>query len=168
MPVKNNLTFRDIRDNSTSEDLFSGRYRLELNPTVRLLNILSLDTPHVIAQQQFTKNEWSIFLTLLSNYPHYASLENLLASLTLLSLEDCRTRIQVAQIEGSQALKRELKPVHRAISGIRTKFKQISPQLQISFIHDVGYILTFNFLDDLCKDCSFVKIVFSGETSARS
>lgn len=166
MPIKSGLMFINIEgvqdeDDDASKDGFSDRYQLELNTTIRVLSILNLDTPAILAQQQFTKNEWCILMTLFSNYPYYAPSENLLASLTSLSVEDCHKRIQEAQEEGFHALKRELKPVHRAISGIRTKFKHLSPQLQILLVRDAGYIFSFSSLDSLCKDRNFVKIVFS-------
>jgi hypothetical protein len=87
-------------------------------------------------------HEWSIFITLLVSYPHYAPHEVLLASLTSLSSTDCRKRLQEAEHLGSKELKRELKPVHRALCGIRAKLFDFSPYLKISLIRDIGYTLT--------------------------
>lgn len=117
-------------------------YKLELNAKARILNLLSTHAPHLLAQQQFTKNEWSILLTLLASYPYYAPHEILLASLTSLSPADCRKRLQAAQQSGTKALKRELKPVYRALSGVRTKLNNVYPHLKISPIRDLGYVLT--------------------------
>jgi len=124
------------------QTLLPANHKLELNTKTRMLNLLSTASPHLVAQQQFTKNEWSILLTLLLSYPHYASFEVLLASLTLLSPADCRQRLYAAQLSGGQAVKRELKPVHRALSGIRIKFRHVCPQLKISLIRETGYAVT--------------------------
>jgi hypothetical protein len=122
--------------------LLPSDYKLELNAKARILNLLSTHAPHLLAQQQFTKNEWSILLTLLASYPYYAPHEVLLASLTSLSSSVCHKRLQEAQKSGSQALKQELKPVHRALSGVRAKLNKLYPPLKISPIREVGYVLT--------------------------
>ena len=43
---------------------------------------------------------------------------------------------------GMKELKRELKPVHRALYGIRAKLRDFSPDLKISLIRSLGYALT--------------------------
>src|SRR5260370_24560709 len=106
-----------------------------------IIGMVSADAPHILAQQQLTKNEWSIFITLLVSYPHYAPHETLLASLTLLSPGDCRKMLQEAEQVGPKTLKRELKPVHRALCGLRAKLNNLSPYLKISLIRDLGYAL---------------------------
>jgi hypothetical protein len=116
-------------------------YRLELHEETRIISILDTVNPHIIAQQQLTKNEWSIFLTLLSSYPHYAPYEALMASITDLSIDDCRIRLLKAQQDDAEALKRELKPVHRALSGIRAKLNSLSPHLKVSIVRNLGYSL---------------------------
>ena len=112
-----------------------------------MLSLLSTAPPSILAQQQLTKNEWSILLTLLASHPHYAPHEALLASLTSLSPTECHKRLQEAQRLGSQTLKRELKPVHRALSGLRNKFASFYPGLKISLIRNVGYALTTSSAD---------------------
>lgn len=129
-------------DKSVLQNLLPAIYKLELNEKTRILNLLSTDSPHVLAQQQLTRNEWSIFITLLVSYPHYAPHELLLASLTLLSPGDCRKLLQEAGQVGQKTLKRELKPVHRALSGLRAKLNKLSPDLKISLVRDLGYALT--------------------------
>jgi hypothetical protein len=124
-------------------------YKLELNAQARMLSLLRTHAPHILAQQQFTRNEWSLLLTLLASYPYYAPHEVLLASLTSLSSIDCHKRLQEAQKSGSQALKQELKPVHRALSGIRAKLNKLYPPLKISPIREVGYVLTSSHNKDL-------------------
>lgn len=141
------IQFREGND-LLSMDLFPGFCRLELNVAFRIISVIRLDDPHILAQQQLTKNEWSIFLTLLSNYPHFTSYESLLACLTSLSLSDCRKRIQEAQEKSAEELKRELKPVHRALSGIRTKLNCSLPQVKVSFIRDLGYLLVIDSPDN--------------------
>lgn len=63
---------------SVLQSLIPSTYKAELNAHVRMLSLLSTHTPHILAQQQFTKNEWSLLLTLLSFYPYYAPYEVLL------------------------------------------------------------------------------------------
>ncbi len=128
-------------DKSILQNLLPASCKLELSEKTRILNLLSTDSPHILAQQQLTKNEWSIFITLLVSYPHYAPHETLLASLTLLSPGDCRKILQEAEQVGPKTLKRELKPVHRALSGLRAKLNNLSPYLKISLICDLGYAL---------------------------
>lgn len=127
---------------SVLQGLLPSAYKLELNATARILSLLNTHAPHILAQQQFTKNQWSILLTLLASYPYYAPYENLLASLTSLSSTDCHKRLQEAQESGPKTLKQELKPVHRALSGIRAKLSKLYPPLKISPIREVGYVLT--------------------------
>lgn len=127
---------------SVLQGLLPSDYKLELNTKARMLSLLNTHTPHILAQQQFTKNEWRILLTLLASYPYYAPHEVLLASLTSLSSLDCHKRLQEAQKSGSRVLKQELKPVHRALSGIRAKLDKLYPPLKISPIREVGYVLT--------------------------
>ena len=134
---------------SVLQGLLPSEYKLELNATARMLSLLSTRAPHILAQQQFTRNEWSILLTLLASYPYYAPHEVLLASLTSLSSLDCHKRLQEAQKSGSKALKQELKPVHRALSGIRAKLDKLYPPLKISPIRDIGYVLTSSQNKDL-------------------
>ena len=129
-------------DSPALQSLLSTTYKVELNADARILSLLSTDSPHILAQQQFTKNEWSIFITLLVSYPHYAPYETLLASLTSLSTTDCRKRLQEAEQVGTKMLKRELKPVYRALSGLRFKLNDLCPKLKISLIRDLGYALT--------------------------
>ena len=123
------------------QSLLPAHCTLELNANHRILSLLSTDAPHILAQEQFTRNEWSILLTILASYPYYAAHETLLASLTSLSPGDCRKSLQQARQLGSKMLKRELKPIHRALSGVRAKLNKVHPRLKISLLHDSGYVL---------------------------
>ncbi len=49
-------------DKSILQNLLPASCKLELNEKTRILNLLSTDSPHILAQQQLTKNEWSIFI----------------------------------------------------------------------------------------------------------
>lgn len=129
-------------DVTTLQGLLPTNQKLEINEKVRIVNVLAIDPPRLLAQQQFTKSEWCVLLTLLTSYPHYAPYEALLACLTSLSLDDCRARILEAQEIGPQELNRELKPVQRALSGIRTKLNGLTAHLKISVIRESGYALT--------------------------
>ena len=80
-------------------------------------------------------------MALFAFYPHYAPHEYLLASITSLTDTDCRIKIQEAQKIGAVVVKRELKPVHRALSGIRTKLNNLSSSLKVSLVRDAGYAL---------------------------
>ncbi len=134
---------------SIVQSLLPSDYKLELNAKARMLSLLNTHAPHILAQQQFTRNEWSLLLTLLASYPYYAPHEVLLASLTSLSPADCRERLQEAQQLGSKAFKQELKSVHRALSGIRAKLDKLYPPLKISPIREVEYVLTSSHNKDL-------------------
>jgi len=127
---------------SILQNLLPAEYKLELNAAVRMISLLRVSPPGILAQQQFTRNEWKIFMTLLNSCPHYVPYAALLASITALPLQDCDERVWEAQQQGSYELKRELKPVHRALSGIRAKLDKLSPYLKISLIRNLGYSLT--------------------------
>ncbi len=121
--------------------LIPDDFRIELNEDGRIISLLNVNVAHIVAQQQFTKNEWSILMALIESHPHPATRENLLSRLTSLSPDDCRKTIQEAQEESAMALKRELKPVYRALSGIRIKLHELLPSLQVCLIRNIGYTL---------------------------
>lgn len=155
-------------DSSDLHNLLPVSYKLVLNANTRILSLLSTNPPYIFAQQQFTKNEWSIFITLLLSYPHYAPHEQLLASITLLSSADCHIRLQEAEERGSKARKQELKPVHRALSGLRAKLNQLCPYLQISLVRDSGYALTGTREGSSQDDMKRYMLLESGPGSAKS
>jgi hypothetical protein len=125
---------------SLFQSLLPTKSVLELNAESRILSILSTQSPRILAQQQFTKNEWTLLMLLLRYYPYYAPYETLLASLTSLSCIDCHQRLEEAQQQGSKAIKQELKPVHRALSSLRTKLNRIYPLLKVSLVREAGYV----------------------------
>ena len=124
------------------QHLLPAGNKLELHAPTRTASVLCTTTLSLLNQQQFTKNEWSVLLTLLSFYPHYAPHEVLLASVTLLSIDDCRQHLHKAQLAGPQQLKNELKPVYRAQFGLRSKLQLLSPSLKIAPVRNLGYMLT--------------------------
>ena len=85
---------------------------------MRTLSLLSIHGDEILAQKQLTRNEWTLFIVLVENYPHYAPNEILLSSLTSLSPDVCRMRMHEAQEKGINAVTRELKPVYRALSSL--------------------------------------------------
>lgn len=144
-------------DRLALQDLLPTGYKFEFNEEGRILNILRIDPPRIIAQPQFTKSQWYVLLILFASYPHYAPYEDLLACLTLLPVAECRKQIQQIQDNSSQALNRELKPIYSVVSGLRTKLRNSIPALKVRCFHDAGYILASSQLD-------FVQ--FGGENQA--
>ncbi|HLI07860.1 MAG TPA: hypothetical protein VKV40_14920 [Ktedonobacteraceae bacterium] len=68
----------------------------------------------------------------------YPSYEELLSCLTFLPLTDCRAKILEAREAGPQELSGEIKPVQRAISGMRKKLREAEASFQISSVPDAG------------------------------
>ena len=62
--------------------------------------------------------------------------------LTSLSVEQCHKNLEDAQDRGVKMLKKELKPVNRALSGIRIKLNKLYANFKISLIRGVGYAIT--------------------------
>ncbi len=121
------------------QDLLPPDLKLLLNVETRTLSLLCISSSSILVQKQLTRNEWSLFTVLVTNHPHYAPYEVLLASLTSLSPDACRVQLHKAQREGAVALTQELKPVYRALSSLRIKLKAIYPPLKIYHIRDTGY-----------------------------
>lgn len=128
----------------TLQGSFPSEFKLVAHLETRAISLLCISSSSILAQKRLTKNEWTLFIVLVENYPHYAPYEMLLASLTTLSLDTCRIRLHEAQESGTEAVKQELKPVHRALSSLRAKLKSIYPQLKISVVRDAGYGLTIS------------------------
>ena len=127
---------------SILQSLLTTEYKVELNAKTRMFSLLSTKSPSILGQQQFTVNEWNVFLTLITSYPHYAPYEILIANLTLLSPSVCRERLQAAQESGPKVLKQELKPIYRSLANVRVKLNKVYPHLKISLIRGLGYALT--------------------------
>jgi|SRR5713226_4392533 hypothetical protein len=125
-------------------ELFPSDLQLEWNTEGRILSLLSVREPRILAQQQFTRNEWLLLMSLMQCYPHYAPHEMLLAELTLVSCDDWRRQLQKIRQVQPEAIIQELKPVYRALSGVRIKLKKLYPQLKISLVRNMGYILSLS------------------------
>jgi hypothetical protein len=120
-----------------------GNVVLKLDSEARVMALFQTQIPQTLTLQQFTRNEWAFFGTLLRCFPYYAPYEMLLADLTSLSCDDCRSRLQVFRSQGAKAIGRELKPIYRALYGVRIKLNKICPQIKISLVRDSGYVLIF-------------------------
>lgn len=131
-----------LADDSVVHNVPFQTYKLVLYKEIRTLTLLSADVPDVLEQQQFTRNEWNILMAIIESLPYYTPYEVLLSRVTSLSVEDSRKRLQKAEELGAKVMRQELKPVHRALSGIRAKLSAISPYLKLSLIHSLGYTLT--------------------------
>ena len=122
--------------------LSPGNMVLKLDSDARVMALLQTQVPQTLKLQQFTRNEWIFFGTLLRCFPYYAPYEMLLADLTSLSCDACRHRLQEVQPQGAKAIGRELKPIYRALYGVRAKLNKICPHIKISLVRDAGYVLT--------------------------
>lgn len=122
-------------------DLFPADIRLEWNTEYRFLSLLNIREARILTQQHFTKNEILLLKCLIQCYPHYAPHEMLLAQLTLRSDDDWRRRLQEIRRLQPDDVVRELKPVYRALSGVRVKLKKLYPRLKISLVRNTGYLL---------------------------
>jgi hypothetical protein len=114
---------------------------VRLHPTRKTITLFTKIDFNIIAQQQFTSNEWVIFMSLLTSYPHYASHEALFAAVTSLPLEQCRQELRTAQAKGSANFKNTFKSVTRALTGVRRKVSEVVPMVHIRHIQGCGYIL---------------------------
>lgn len=123
------------------QSLLGDDCRVDLNASWRTLSLLSIETPCILAQQQFRPTEWNLFLTLLESHQHDTPYEVLLASLTALPPSECSTILQEAQQRGAKVLKRELSPIQRTVNRIRAKLKPICPRLKIVSEREFGYKL---------------------------
>lgn len=132
-------------------DLLTTDFVLHANMEARTLSLIYKRQPPILIQQQFTKNEWTLLAVLLTSYPHYSSHEFLLSSITSLPVDECRSRLDEAQLLGADMLRRELKPVYRALCSIRGKLTKLHPNLRVSLIRNVGYVLTFSPLEDIAS-----------------
>jgi hypothetical protein len=130
-------------------NLFRADFVLHINMEARILILLREQSPSLLTQQLFTKNEWNVLMVLLRNYPHYAPHEVLLSSITSLSVDECRQKLQETRLLGADMVRRELKPVYRALCSIRGKLTKLHPDLKVALIRDAGYLLMMSDTDSL-------------------
>lgn len=127
---------------SILQNLLPYDCKVQLDVKKRMLSLLNIQTPCILVQEQFTTNEWNILIALLVSHPHYAPYEILLASLTSLSPSQCRQILHNARQSDQKMLKRELKPVYRALARVRCKLNYVCPHLKISLVRELGYAIT--------------------------
>lgn len=123
------------------QDLLPTELKLLVDAEMQTLNLFDSEKGALVVQRRLTGNEWTLLMVFEENHPHYAPNEMLLASLTLFSPDVCRKRIYEAQQKGAGAVRKEMKPVYRALSTLRKKLKAIYPPLKISLVRDAGYAL---------------------------
>ena len=123
-------------------NLFPADLQLAWNMEDRILSLISVHEPRIIAQQQFTRNEWLLLMSLVEFYPQYAPHEMLLAELTLVSCDEWRLQLQKIRQVQPEAVIQELRPVYRALSGVRSKLKKFYPKLRISLVRNLGYVFS--------------------------
>lgn len=141
LPDGGNHDILTVLNESILPKLSPVGYRLQLNAKKRTLNLLSIEVADLLAQEQFSPNQWSLLIMLLASYRDYAPYETLLASLTCLTATTCRAQLQEAQQVGSNKLRRELKPVRHAMLDVRKKLLNLAPHLEITSFRKVGYVL---------------------------
>jgi hypothetical protein len=88
----------------------------------------------------FIPTEWTILLVLADAYPYYAPYEWLFKQLSSYPVDQARELLHAAA--SSTDRNRLLKPVHRALSGLRKKLQQLHPHLNISHVYETGYALS--------------------------
>ncbi|GHO96638.1 hypothetical protein KSF_066860 [Reticulibacter mediterranei] len=87
---------------------------------------------------KFSYKEWQLFSTLLSAYPYSASFEELYASVSSWSIQECAKHLQEIKRQG-KSLKDELAPLYDGIRSIRQKLKPF--HLDINSVRTQGYLL---------------------------
>ena len=87
---------------------------------------------------KFSYKEWQLFSTLLSAYPYSASFEELYASVSSWSIQECAERLREIKQQG-KSLKDELAPLYDGIRSIRQKLKLF--YLDINSVRPQGYLL---------------------------
>jgi hypothetical protein len=87
---------------------------------------------------QFSYKEWQLFSTLLSTYPYSASFEELYASVSSWSIQECAEHLRAIKRQG-KSLKDELAPLYDGIRSIRQKLKPF--HLDIHSVRTQGYLL---------------------------
>lgn len=123
------------------QDLLPSDLKLLMDAGTRILSLFDIEKGEIVVQKRLTRNEWTLLMVFEKNHPRYAPNELLLASLTSLSPDMCRKRLHEAQEKSQKTVNQELKPVYRALTGLRKKLKSVYPQLDISLLRGVGYVL---------------------------
>lgn len=133
------------------EGLFPLPHAFVLNSTLGTLLHLSMqpDMPHpvLLAEQQFTEQELSLVVPLLTNYPEFAPMEELYASfcygydgLSERRIDQAREHVHEALEEG--VWDQELRPLRNVLSRARFKLRHLG--LDAVSLLETGYLLMAN------------------------
>ncbi len=133
------------------EGLFPLLHAFVLNSTLGTLLHLSMqpDTPHpvLLAEQQFTEQEISLVVPLLTNYPEFAPMEELYTSFCYGYDGMNEQRIDQAREHIHEALEagvweQELRPLRNVMSRARIKLRHLG--LDAVNLLETGYLLMAN------------------------
>ncbi len=133
------------------QGLFPLPHAFVLNSTLGTLLHLSMqpDMPHpvLLSEQQFTEQELSLVVPLLTNYPEFAPMEELYASfcygydgLSEQRIDQAREQVHEALEEG--IWDQELRPLRNAMSRARFKLRHLG--LDAVSLLETGYLLMAN------------------------
>ena len=133
------------------EGLFPLPHAFVLNSTLGTLLHMSMqpDMPHpvLLAEQQFTEQEISLVVPLLTNYPEFAPMEELYASfcygydgLSEQRITQAREHVHEALEEG--IWEQELRPLRTVMSRARFKLRRLG--LDAVNLLETGYLLMEN------------------------
>jgi hypothetical protein len=133
------------------EGLFPLPHAFVTSSTLGTLLHLSMqpDMPHpvLLAEQQFTEQELSLVVPLLTNYPEFAPLEELYASfcygydgLSEQRIDQAREHVHEALEEG--IWDQELRPLRNVLSRARIKLRHLG--LDAVNLLETGYLLMTN------------------------
>ena len=122
------------------QSILPPRSKLELNEDARTLHLFTIDDvgqPSIIAQSQFSTNEWRVLIPILHAYPGYASYTTLLAALTGVSLTVAQQRID--DFRKTRTSRQELRAIRDALSNISEKIAAFG--FAYASIYERGYTL---------------------------
>lgn len=147
-PLSNSRLTSEVEHNQIENSNFLKSVLLILLPagksiiideSRRLLIVFGEDGESPLIAQA-SRNAWSILLTLALSFPHYSSHESLLASVTMLSVEQCRHQLQRALLEGGREMwRQEFRPAERALAGLRRSLRPLG--IEVSVVQQMGYAL---------------------------
>jgi hypothetical protein len=109
-----------------------------VHPEKRAIAVFGEEHPQN-TMEFFTPTEWALLLVLAEAYPQYAPYEWLLQGLYSYSLEQARQMVLAAS--SARARHGLLKPIHRALSHLRSKLRALHANVNISHVYEAGYAL---------------------------
>lgn len=118
------------------DGLLPPNYTLVLNPTMRAATLISSaagdGSTTIVAQQHFSPNGMRVLVPLLEAYPHYCPYDELLARLSVISLEEARRQLR-------ETWDIAIRPVRRAVGTLAAGLKALG--LRVHNIHGLGYLI---------------------------